>query len=139
MGKYRSRTKEKETIDRNAVNPYMRGIGCLFMLIVPVFSYGVGDYLAGQRFGIQVLPPDWYGYMPIPPALANFAGLNYIANFLAQRPHLIATLVIALVVMVVVGGILSVIYGYMYSMLTPSKYGPTDVPPPRIKTKKYRR
>ncbi|MBK9926422.1 MAG: hypothetical protein IPP66_14195 [Anaerolineales bacterium] len=142
MGKYTSRSSKPQaptTKERTAINPYMRGIGCLFMLVVPVFSYGVGDYLAGQNLGNGILPPEWYGYMSVPPALANFTGLNYIANFFATRPHLIATLVLALVALVVVGGIVSIIYGYMYSIMGPSRYGPMDVPAPRIKTKKYRR
>jgi hypothetical protein len=141
MGKYRQRTREEAKIDKNTVSPYMRGIGCLFMLIVPIFSYGVGDYLAEMGFGARagILPPEWYGRISVPPALANFQGLNVVANFLATRPHLTATLVFALVVLLVVGGILSIVFGYLYSILAPSKYGPTDVPAPRIKTKKYKR
>ena len=117
----------------------MRGIGCLLMMIVPVFSYAAGDLLAGQGFGRQIIPAEWYGYISIPPALANFAGLNVIARFLAGISHLPATLVITVFVMIIVGGILSVIFGWTYSLFAPSRYGPTDVPPPRIKTKKYKR
>jgi len=139
MGKYSTRSKEKETVVRNTVNPYMRGIGCLFMLIVPVFSYFAGYELAEMRIGAGLLPPEWFGYMSIPPALANFSGLNYIAGFLAKQPHLSATLAFGLVTLVVVGGIVSIIFGYMYSVFAPSKYGPMDVPPPRVRTKKYKR
>jgi hypothetical protein len=109
------------------------------MLIVPVFSYLVGDYLAGQYFGIQFFPQEWYGTITVPPVLANFQGLSYIAGLLAMKQHLTATLVLALVTLLIVGGIVSIVYGYMYSMLSPSKYGPMDVPPPRVKTKKYKR
>lgn len=142
MGRYTSRSSKPQaptTAERTAVNPYMRGIGCMFMLIVPVFSYMVGDYLAGQYFGSQFLPPEWYGTITIPPVLANFQGLNYIAGLLAARQHFTATIVFALITMLIVGGIVSIVYGYMYSMLTPSRYGPTDVPAPRVKTKKYKR
>jgi len=140
MGKYTSRSSQPQVPStRNTVNPYMRGIGCLFMLIVPVFSYGVGDYLAGKGFGLPILPSEWYGTISVPPALANFQGLNTVAYLLAGIPHLQANLVLGLIVLVVVGGIVSIVFGYMYSILAPSKYGPTDVPAPRIKTKKYKR
>jgi len=139
MGKYGSRVQRPPAPKRNTVNPYMRGIGCLFMIVVPVFSYAVGDVLAGQRFGYQIIPPEWYGFISVPPALANFSGLNTVFNFLAGIEHLPATLALAVVVMILVGGIISVIFGWMYSLLAPSPYGPTDVPPPRVKTKKYKR
>jgi len=117
----------------------MRGIGCIFMLIVPVFSYGVGYELAERRIGYQVFPPEWYVRMQFPPALNALTGLRGVFNFLEGIPHLPATLVLAVVVGILVGGILSVIFGWMYSAFAPSKYGPTDVPAPRVKTKKYKR
>jgi hypothetical protein len=124
---------------RNRVNPYMQGIGCLLMLIVPVFAYGVGDLLAGQGFGSQVLPREWYGYLTFPSWVYSLTGLNAILQFLARIPHLPATLAIAVIVMILVGGMLSVIFGWLYSLFAPSPYGPMDVPPPRVKTKKYKR
>ena len=139
MGKYRSNVKGQSMPSRNVVNPYMRGIGCLLMLIVPVFSYLAGYELAKQRFGIQVLPAAWYGYMTFPPAISNFRGLSFIAAKLSSIEFLPATWALAVIVAVVVGGILSIIFGYMYSVFAPSKHGPFDVPAPRVKTKKYKR
>lgn len=124
---------------RNTVNPYMRGIGCLLMLIVPVFAYGVGDLLAGQGFGYPVIPQDWYGTVQFPPIFYASTTLAWVATRVSQIPHLLATLAIAVIVMILVGGILSVIFGWMYSLFAPSQYGPMDVPPPRVKTKKYKR
>ncbi|GAB4465468.1 MAG: hypothetical protein Kow0070_27890 [Anaerolineales bacterium] len=139
MGKYSSRIVKPSMPKRNTVNPYMRGIGCLLMLIVPAFSYGVGDLLAGRGFGSQVIPREWYGYITFPAWLSNLAGLNAVLQFLMRIPHLPATLAITIVVMIIIGGIMSVIFGWMYSLLAPSQYGPMDVPPPRVKTKKYKR
>ncbi len=139
MGKYGSRVRKAAAPKRGTVNPYMRGIGCLLMLIVPFFSYVAGDLLASQGFGYQIIPAEWYGYITVPPALANFAGLNIVFGLLAKIEHLPATLAIAVVVLILVGGIISVIFGWMYSLFAPSQYGPMDVPPPRVKTKKYKR
>lgn len=124
---------------RGQVHPAMRGIGCLLMVIVPVFSYLLGDYLAGQGFGIQVIPVSWYGSMAFPDWMYRLSGFNIIANFFSSIPHLAANLAITAVGIIIIGGIMSVIWGYMYSLLAPSKYGPTDVPPPRVKTRKYKR
>lgn len=139
MGKYTSRVKKPVMPKRNQVNPYMRGIGCLLMMIVPVFSYAVGDVLAGQGFGYQIIPASWYGYISFPQWAANLSGLNVVFGYIARIPHLPATLAITVVVLIIVGGLLSVIFGWMYSLFAPSPYGPTDVPPVRIKTKKYKR
>lgn len=139
MGKYSPHIVKPPMPKRNRVNPYMQGIGCLLMLIVPVFAYGVGDLLAGQGFGSQVLPREWYGYLTFPSWVYSLTGLNAILQFLARIPHLPATLAIAVIVMILVGGMLSVIFGWLYSLFAPSPYGPMDVPPPRVKTKKYKR
>lgn len=139
MGKYGTRIKKPTMPDRNTVNPYMRGIGCLLMLVVPVFAYAAGDILAGQGIGYQIIPREWYGAMQFPPIVTALPGLNWIAVRLASVPHLPATLTIAVVVTILVGGVISVIFGWLYSLLAPSRYGPTDVPPPRVKTKKYKR
>ena len=139
MGKYSTKVSRSSAPKRNTVNPYMRGIGCLLMLVVPFFSYVAGDLLAGQGFGYQIIPAEWYGYITVPPALANFTGLNIVFGFLSKIEHLPATLAIAVVVLILVGGIISVIFGWMFSLFAPSQYGPTDVPPVRIKTKKYKR
>jgi drug/metabolite transporter (DMT)-like permease len=139
MGKYSSRIVKPSMPKRNTVNPYMQGIGCLLILIVPVFSYAVGDVLAGQGFGYPLLPREWYGYLTFPTWLSTLAGLSFVLQRLSSIPHLPATLAIAVIVMIVVGGITAVIFGWMYSLLAPSQYGPMDVPPPRVKTKKYKR
>ena len=139
MGKYSSRQKQVSGPKRNVVNPYMRGIGCFLMILVPAFSYLTGDYLAKQGVGWQVLPGSWYVAMNFPPIFYKVTGLNIIAGWLGSIKNLPATLAIGAVVLIIVGGILSIVYGYMYSMLRPSKYGPGDIPPPRVKTKKYKR
>lgn len=139
MGRHRSRQRDETAQKRKMVNPYMRGIGCLFMIIVPIFSYAVGNELAKQNFGWQILPSSWYVGMSFPPLFYQMSGLNVISGWLGSIPNLPATLAIGAVIAVVAGGVISIIYGYMHSLLTPSKRGPMDIPPPRVKTKKYKR
>ena len=132
MGKYSSRARERSGPNpKTTVNPYMRGIGCLMMVIVPVFSYLAGKELAAspQLRSWGIFPPDWFNPLILSPALAQ----------LFKEPIYPATLVIAVFLTIAVGGFISIVYGYAYNLLAPSKYGPTDVPPPRVKTKKYKR
>lgn len=136
---YKFTDSNKSAPRRGNTHPVMRGIGCILMVIVPLLSYGAGSLLAQQNFGSQILPISWYGRMTFPDWAYRLTGLNFIANFLSSIDRLPATLALSAIVLIVFGGILSVLWGYMYSLLAPSKYGPFDVPPPRVKTKKYKR
>ena len=141
MGKYNSRSNERRGPNpKTTVNPYMRGIGCLMMVIVPVFSYlGAAELVEENNFGWQYLPPEWYSQIMIPPNMTGNVIFGMISGWLVDNAIYPAAIAIAAVFTFVGGGIISIVFGYMYTLLAPSKYGPTDVPPPRVKTKKYKR
>jgi len=140
MGKYSSRLQQSDGPNpKTTINPYMRGIGCLLMVAVPVFSYLVGSYFAAQGFASQILPANWYGRLTLSPKLTQLSGLNVVSGWLANSGITAAALAIAVVVTIVVGGIISIVFGYLYNLLSPAKYSGMDVPPPRVKTKKYKR
>lgn len=118
----------------------MRGIGCILMIIVPVLSYGAALLLV--EYGISQgwpIPPGWLQPITIHPLLLRLRGLAPVWNFLLQQDNLIAIVVFSVAIMVVVGGLMSIIYGYLYSMFGPPRYGPQDAPPIRIKVKRYKR
>jgi hypothetical protein len=117
----------------------MRGIGCILMILVPVLSYGIALLLVQRGIGTQIIPPAWYGYMTFPAYLSRLSGINLIINFLSGIRGLPAIIALTVVTMIVIGGIISVIFGYIYEVFGPPKYGPTDAPPPRIKVKRYKR
>ena len=137
MSKYQSGSKYNEPRKDNT-GAYMRGIGCLMMLVVPVFSYALGKELVKNNIGYGVIPKDWFGFMKIPEGIAN-SGLAPIARQLASVPGLPAILVFTALGILVLGGVIAIMYGYIYQIATPNRYGPMDVPPPRVKTKKYKR
>ena len=141
MGKYNSRQNvRKGPNPKTTVNPYMRGIGCLMMVIVPVFSYlGAADLVKTQSFGWQFLPAEWYNQITIPANLTGNVIFGLVSGWFVENEIYPAALVIAAVFTFVAGGLISIVFGYMYTLMAPSKYGPTDVPPPRVKTKKYKR
>lgn len=142
MGKYSSYSRPKPTRPRNVgVHPVMRGIGCIMMVVVPILSYGLAillvNYGAGRGWPI---PPEWFGPPSIPPVLSRLQGLQPIIGFLQTQSNLEANLVFAIALIILIGGIMAMIYGYIYSLFGPPKYGPQDAPPIRgVKVKRYKR
>jgi len=140
MGKYSSYSRRKEKPKNVGVHPVMRGIGCIMMVIVPILSYGLAILLVNYGTGRGwPIPRGWYGPPKIHPLLLRDQGLRPIWNFLLQQNNLIANLVFTVVIIIIIGGLMSIIYGYIYTLFGPPKYGPTDVPPIRVKVKRYKR
>ena len=141
MGRYTSYQRQKEKVKRNEVNPVMRGIGCILVVLVPILAYGTAVYVVdyGVRSGWPI-PLTWLGIVDIPPLLLKLAGLSVVWNFLQAQNNLTANLVFALVITIVIFGLLSIIYGFTYKLFGPPEYGPTDMPPERgRKVKRYKR
>ena len=140
MGKYSSYSHKKEKPRVVGVHPVMRGIGCIMIVVVPILSYGIAVLLVNYGFSHGwPIPPNWYGHPTIHPLLLKLQGLRPIWDFLLVQNNLIANLIFTVAIMVIIGGIMSIIYGYMYTLFGPPRYGPMDVPPIRIKVKRYKR
>ena len=140
MGKYTSVRKQAPPPRNRDVHPLMRGIGCIMMVIVPILAYGSAVLLVnyGTSRGWPI-PPTWLGTPTFHPLLWRLQGLTTVLGFLQAQTNLIANLVFAIAITVLIGGIMSIIYGYIYKIFGPPQYGPTDAPPERIKVKKYTR
>ncbi len=140
MGKYSSNSRRQAAPPRNQVPPLVRGIGCISMVIIPLFSYGVAALWIQKGWpGAALIPPNLLGTPHIPTFFLHSPAFSGIAGFLQQQNNLTANLIFALAFTMIIGGFMAIVYGYIYAMFGPSKYGPTDVPPPRVKVKKYTR
>ena len=141
MSKYKFADSKAPAPKRHEVPAIMRGIGCIMIVIVPILSYIASTLLVENGFARQVIPPAWFGRMEFPPLLAQLRGpLGDAIRYLSRVNHLAANLVLTIVIVVIVGGLMTMIYGYIYELFGPPKYGPTDAPPPRgIKVKRYKR
>ena len=71
--------------------------------------------------------------------LAFMHQLEGVVDFLQRQTNLLANLVFAIAVAVLIFGVISIVYGFMFKLMGPPEYGPTDVPPVRVKTKRYKR
>ena len=118
----------------------MRGIGCIMMVLVPILAYGIAVLLVnyGAERGWPI-PANWFGPLSVHPLLMNVQGLRPIFAWLQTINNLEANLVFAIVTTIVIGGLMSMIYGYVYTLFGPPKYGPQDAPPVRVKVKRYKR
>ena len=137
MGRYR------ESVRKNTKAagppPIWRGIGCLLIVLVPIISFAAAElslpFFLGQRLVPRELlgrpqPPDWLGFLPI---------LESAFRFVFRQQGILAILVLTVIYIILIGRVFTVFYAYLYQLTTPSRYGPMDAPPPRIKVKKYKR
>src|SRR5688572_1868294 len=140
MGKYTSYSRQKPKPRNLGVHPVVRGIGCIMMVVVPILAYGLAIMLVeyGAARGWPI-PREWLGRPTIPRFLLGIENLSPLWNFLAAQNNLIANLVFAIALTVLIGGLMSIIYGYVYTLFGPPKYGPQDAPPVRVKVKRYKR
>jgi hypothetical protein len=106
---------------------------------VPVVSFAAADLSIPFFIKQNLVPrellstpqaPDWLKLLPV---------VEQMFNSLLGRPGIMATLSLTLIYILLIWGILTVLYAFMYQMSTPSRYGPLDAPPSRIKVKKYKR
>ncbi len=141
MGKYTSYSRQKPKPRDVGVHPVMRGIGCIMIIVVPILAWGIAVLLVnyGATHGWPI-PPTWYGPPTIPPLLSKLQGLQPILQFLQAQNNLKVNLIFTVAITIVIGGIMSMIYGYIYTIFGPPRYGPQDAPPIRgIKVKRYKR
>lgn len=140
MGKYTSHVKQAPKPRSRGVHPLMRGIGCIMMVVVPILAWGLAVWLVdyGVNHGWPI-PPNWLGRISVYPLLLRVQGLVPVWNFLMSQNRLVAHIIFTVAIIVVIGGIMSMIYGYMYTIFGPPRYGPQDAPPIRVKVKRYKR
>lgn len=140
MGKYRSAVRRAEPRVVRQQHPIWRGIGCMIMLIVPILSYGIAVLTLPFFGSIGWLPYELVSPMRVPDLLWKY--LPTLAGLLQPvvgYPRLKAYLVLTVVYTIFLGGFLAFFYAAIYQFFGPSRYGPMDAPPPRVKVKKYKR
>ncbi|HTX80267.1 MAG TPA: hypothetical protein VMC62_11385 [Longilinea sp.] len=102
------------------VHAIWRGIGFAFIFLLPVLSY-VGALVLLQ----SNTENNWF---PIPS--------DWLVNF-GNDPMLLVKVVLALVIMFILYAVFMLITFTLYRFFAPPRYGPTDVPP--VKVRKIKR
>jgi hypothetical protein len=84
-------------------------------------------------------PYQLLGYPRFPDFLYSTKGLSQLFGAIDNIQNLYAYIAISLIIMVIMGGVLSFAYALIYRFVGPSKYGPTDAPPVKLKINKKQR
>jgi len=139
MGKFTSYEKKMPT-KSDKPHPIWNGIGCLGILIVPVMSYALStltvEYAVNN--GIQI-PPELTGYLSMPGFILNVPGLGALAAAIQGQYYLYAYLLLTVFFIVLIAGLLTLTYAFMYRASGRSRYSDLDAPMPSRRTKKYKR
>jgi len=140
MSKHRSNSIK--VVKERSGQPHFlwRGIGCVMMLVIPVMSatiaYEVINYGLNNNWPI---PFQLLGTPRYPDLFYRSSGMMIILSPITAIRHFYAYAVTAMIFMILIGGVMSLIYAYVYRMVGPAQYGPLDAPPPNIKIKRYKR
>ncbi len=137
--KYRSYTPDPPPIPREPA-PVWRGIGCLMLVIIPVIAWILSTLLVelAPSYGIS-LPPELLGPPAIPSFLFQVPGLVGLLSWIQRQNNLYAILLGTFLLSVLLMGLVALGYSFLYRLFGPPRYGPLDVPPPKVKARKYRR
>ena len=122
------------------IHAIWRGIGCLLILIVPVIAWLLA--VATVKLALQngwSLPYQLLGYPVIPDTLWKIAGAPPILAFIQRQENLYLILALTVVFIIMISGVLSLAYSFIYRLAGPPRYGPLDVPQPQIKVGRYKR
>ena len=138
MGKYSSRKAEAPPRQDSSQTLAWRSIGCALMLIIPALSIAAAIATLASP-AVAYIPYELMGYPVLPDILFKTDGLRTIFSPLANIENLYAITVISGVYMVLFGGVISVVYAFIYRIINPKQYGPYDAPPPKTRAKKYKR
>jgi hypothetical protein len=143
MGKYSSSTTlKKSSISKpKQPNEVLRGIGCMMMVVIPAISIIAAHesvkYALDQKW--RIIPYQLLGNPRMPDIAHKLSGLYTLFKPITKIENFYADALVSLIYMVIISGLISVIYAVIYNIVGPSRYGPTDAPPPKIKiTKKSR-
>ncbi len=133
MGRYSIRQAERKEAPKGP-HPIWNGLGCLMAIIIPAMSIALSvvalDLILANKWPF---PYQLLGYPRFPDFLFYTKGLANIFGTIDGVKNLYAYIALSLVFSIILGGFISVLYALIYRVVGPSKYGPTDAPPVKIK------
>lgn len=142
MAKYRT-TQKKEFVRPYKIHPIWRGIGFIIIIIIPIVGWAAAQEILKLARASDV--PQVVAFVrslsapfKFPPWIFDIPYLSSLARWIRSIPFLKAQMVFFFMVVLVLSGILSVVYGLIYRVAVPL-YGPLDEPAPKIRGKKYTR
>ena len=142
MGRYSGTSSQRDSSrNKDQENSGVwRGIGCILIIVVPIISLFVGTQLVNYAMTNNIaLPRELLGRPVLPDLIKNSYGLYFVFGPLEKIQNLYASLFAAFVCLVLISSLISLIYAFVYRIVNPYRYGPTDAPPPKRRPEKKSR
>ncbi|MBI5825735.1 MAG: hypothetical protein HZB18_17035 [Chloroflexi bacterium] len=140
MGKYRSSAVKREKPKSQGPHFIWRGLGCLMMIIIPAISIAAGYETVNYGLAHEwTIPYQLLGTPRLPEIIYKSDALWAVFGRITGIQHFYAYAVIGILYMIGLSGFISFIYALVYRMISPSRWGPMDAPPPKFRPKKYTR
>lgn len=139
MGRYSVRQAPTKEAPKGP-HPIWNGLGCLMLVIVPLISIGISVMVMNIVEANQwPFPKQLLGYPSLPDFLFSTNALASIFGVVRSVRNLYAYIALTLLISMILGGFVSFLYSLVYRLVGPSKYGPTDAPPVKLKVTKKQR
>ncbi len=124
--KYEKKQKERPW----KVHPVWRGIGCFMAILIPIMAWAGASVMMSSNVPLKL--PDQFN-QPVIIKLTEYAWLNQAILWLNANlggRGLSFSQVVYFVIFLLVGYlVLVILYGILYRLMGPPKYGPLDSPP----------
>jgi hypothetical protein len=137
MGRYNK--FEQQAKPKQERNPIWRGIGCILMILVPAFTYLLTVVLIDPVLKTGLVPPEIMKHIRFPDWVYKTVILKDMATFLSGIDNLWLGVILFILILILLTGISSLIFVWVSQAAGPPRYGPTDAPPSKQKTKRYTR
>lgn len=116
------------------------GLGCLMLIVVPAMSIALAIVMVNLAIEQDwPIPYQLLGHPIFPPVFFATPALVAIFNGIASVDNLYAYIAVSFIFTLLLFGIISMLYSLIYRIAGPSRYGPLDAPPSKIKIKPFKR
>ena len=135
MAKYSQFDHKKATKKAPKIHPVWSGIGFLMIILVPIIVWASASEVA--NFGRA---QHWSLFNSFPQYL-DMGFLNAIPglSLLGTIKELPATVVLFVFILVIVSGLFSMVYAFIYRLVGLLRYASDDIPALKVKIKLFKR
>jgi hypothetical protein len=102
-------------------------------------AYGLTALLTQPIIATGLVPYQLLGYVQFPVWVFKNKISQSIAAFFGSFNNLWLSIIIFFVLVIILAGIISLTYTWLYQNIGPARYTPVDAPPSKHKAKRYTR